>query len=439
VDQDTVAVIAGFQGVDEEGNITTLGRGGSDTSAVAVAAALEADVCEIYTDVDGVYTTDPNLVPAARKLERITFEEMLQMASLGAKVLQIRSVKFAMQYGVPLHVRSSFSEAEGTWVVREEDAMEGLVVSGVTYNRNEAKIRLRGVNPRASRRACSVPGEAGIVVDMILQNVGQDGSTDMTFTVPRSDFRRARHRGTDGQRNRRGRCLRRREHREGLDRRARHEGSRRRGLAHVRGAGRRGINIQLISTSEIKISVLIEEKHGARGARCMRPSWKPAHRTAGKGDSPDRSRGGRIRGGSRSRATAARCSPSARATPLAAMLLVLARRRGVRRPPGAARRARGVREAALGALRRGRGGAGRACGSSSTRTRPECGGRPSLAVLPGVGAGRAEAIVRERTRAPFSRGGPASRAGHRSRDLEAHPPWLVFPSQQRWLTPVGGD
>ncbi len=140
LDSGAVAVIAGFQGVDDGGNITTLGRGGSDTSAVAVACALHADVCEIYTDVDGVYTTDPRIVPGARKLDRVSFDEMLEMASLGAKVLQVRSVKFAKRYGVPIHVRSSFHGGEGTWVTREEDVMERLVVSGVTYNRNEAKI-----------------------------------------------------------------------------------------------------------------------------------------------------------------------------------------------------------------------------------------------------------------------------------------------------------
>jgi aspartate kinase len=279
VDQDTVAVIAGFQGVDEDGNITTLGRGGSDTSAVAVAAALEADVCEIYTDVDGVYTTDPNLVPAARKLERITFEEMLEMASLGAKVLQIRSVKFAMQYGVPLHVRSSFSEAEGTWVVREEDAMEGLVVSGVTYNRNEAKIRLRGVKdqPGIAARLFGPLGEAGIVVDMILQNVGQDGSTDMTFTVPRSDFRRALSiaeqtgkeigaAGVSGDESIAKVSI------VGLGMKD-HAGVASRMFAVL---ADEGINIQLISTSEIKISVLIEEKYTELAVRALHAAFVEA-------------------------------------------------------------------------------------------------------------------------------------------------------------------
>ena len=193
LDAGGIAVVAGFQGIDERGDVTTLGRGGSDTSAVAIAAALGADVCEIYTDVDGVYTTDPNLVTRARKLARISYEEMLEMASLGAKVLQIRSVKFAMSYGVPLHVRSSFSDEEGTWVVREEEVVEKLVVSGVTFNRNEAKIRVRGVKdaPGVAASIFLPLSEAGIVVDMIVQNVSQDGTTDVTFTVPRDDFKRA--------------------------------------------------------------------------------------------------------------------------------------------------------------------------------------------------------------------------------------------------------
>jgi aspartate kinase len=193
LDQGTVAVIAGFQGIDDEGNLTTLGRGGSDTSAVAVAAALQADVCEIYTDVRGVYTADPNLVPSARKLDRVSYEEMLEMASLGAKVLQIRSVKFAMHYGVPIHVRSTFEDSEGTWVTREEDVMEGLVVSGVTYNRNEGKIRVQGLKdqPGVSARLFTPISDAGILVDMILQNVGYDGTTDITFTVPKADWKRA--------------------------------------------------------------------------------------------------------------------------------------------------------------------------------------------------------------------------------------------------------
>ena len=262
LDQGTVAVIAGFQGIDEAGNITTLGRGGSDTSAVAVAAALRADVCEIYTDVPGVFTSDPRVVPAARKLDRISHDEMLEMASLGAKVLQIRAVKFAMHYGVPLHVRSSFDTSEGTWVVPEEDVMEALVVSGVTYNRNEAKIRVRGVKdqPGVSARLFTPISDAGIVVDMIVQNLSQDGTTDITFTVPIADWKRAlalaeqagREIGAAGV--------------VGDDKIAK---------VSIVGLGMKdhagvaskmfqvladnGINIQMISTSEIKISVVIDE------------------------------------------------------------------------------------------------------------------------------------------------------------------------------------
>ena len=189
LEQGSICVIAGFQGVDSGGSITTLGRGGSDTSAVAVAAALQADVCEIYTDVDGVYTADPRVVEDARKLSKVSFEEMLELASLGAKVLQTRSVKFAMRYGVPIHVRSSFGSDEGTRIVPEEDVMERLVVSGVTCNANEAKIRVRNVpdQPGIAVRLFTPLGEAGIVVDMIVQNFANDGTPDMTFTVPRAD------------------------------------------------------------------------------------------------------------------------------------------------------------------------------------------------------------------------------------------------------------
>jgi aspartate kinase len=276
LDEGCVAVLAGFQGIDEDGNVTTLGRGGSDTSAVAVAAALTADVCEIYTDVDGVYTTDPNLVPAARKLARVSFEEMLEMASLGAKVLQIRSVKFAMHYGIPIHVRSSFHDGEGTWVVREEDVMERLVVSGVTYNRNESKIRVSGVKdvPGVAAKLFGPLSEAGIVVDMIVQNVSQDGSTDMTFTVPRDDGSRAL----------------------AITREVAPQlGSSRVdadpaiakisivGLGMKDHAGvaakmfdvlaRNGINIQMITTSEIKISVVIEEKYTELAVRALHEAF----------------------------------------------------------------------------------------------------------------------------------------------------------------------
>ncbi|MBW1688112.1 MAG: aspartate kinase [Deltaproteobacteria bacterium] len=258
----TVAVIAGFQGVDDEGNITTLGRGGSDTSAVAVAAALEADVCEIYTDVDGVFTTDPNLVPAARKLDRISYDEMIEMASLGAKVLQIRSVQFAMRYGVPLQVRSTFKPDEGTWVVPQEEVMESLFVSGVTYNRNEAKVRVRGVEdqPGIASRIFTPLSDAGIVVDMIIQNLSQDGSTDVTFTVAKGDYLRA---------------VEITEQASGVIGATAVDGDESIAKVSIVGLGMKdhagvasrmfqvlaeqGINIQLISTSEIKISVVIDE------------------------------------------------------------------------------------------------------------------------------------------------------------------------------------
>jgi aspartate kinase len=276
LDEGAVAVLAGFQGIDEEGNVTTLGRGGSDTSAVAVAAALEADVCEIYTDVDGVFTTDPNLVPRARKLDRISFEEMLEMASLGAKVLQIRSVKFASQYGIPLHVRSSFHEGEGTWVVREEDVMERLVVSGVTYNRNESKIRVSGVKdvPGVAAKLFGPLSEAGIVVDMIVQNLAQVGTTDMTFTVPREDGKRALEITREV---------------APLLGSSRVEADPAIAKISIVGLGmkdhagvaakmfavlaREGINIQLISTSEIKISVVIEEKYTELAVRALHAAF----------------------------------------------------------------------------------------------------------------------------------------------------------------------
>ncbi len=257
-----VCVIAGFQGVDAEGSITTLGRGGSDTSAVAVAAALGADVCEIYTDVDGVYTADPRVAENAQKLAKISFEEMLELASLGAKVLQTRSVKFAMRYGVPIHVRSSFVADEGTWIVPEEDVMERLVVSGVTCNANEAKIRVGHVpdQPGIAVRLFTPLGEAGIVVDMIVQNFASDGTTDMTFTVPRADYRLALEiaERVGGELNSASV--------EGDDSIAKVSIV---GLGMKDHAGvatkmfdvlaRENINIQMISTSEIKISVVIDE------------------------------------------------------------------------------------------------------------------------------------------------------------------------------------
>jgi aspartate kinase len=271
-----VPVIAGFQGIDDEGNITTLGRGGSDTSAVAIAAAIEADECEIYTDVDGVFTTDPNLVPKARKLDRITYDEMIEMASLGAKVLQIRAVRFAMRYGVPIHVRSSFKSDEGTRVGSEEEVMERLVVSGVTYNRDEAKIRMRGLKdlPGVAATVFSPLSEDGIVVDMIIQNLSQDGTTDLTFTVPRDDYARAfaiaeRLGGELGA--------------TAVDRDESIAKVSIVGLGmkdHAGVASRmfrvladEGINIQLISTSEIKVSVVIAEKYTELAVRALHAAF----------------------------------------------------------------------------------------------------------------------------------------------------------------------
>ena len=188
-----IVVMAGFQGCDINGNITTLGRGGSDTSAVAIAAAIKATICEIYTDVDGIYTTDPNICPRARKMARVSYDEMLEMASLGAKVLQIRSVEFAKKYNVPVHVRSSFSDEEGTMVVNEEASMEKLLVSGVTCDKNQARITLKKVpdQPGIAAKVFSPVSEAGIVIDMIIQNMRSSGQTDLTFTVPETDFKQA--------------------------------------------------------------------------------------------------------------------------------------------------------------------------------------------------------------------------------------------------------
>ena len=188
-----IVVIAGFQGCDPQGNITTLGRGGSDTSAVAIAAAIKADVCEIYTDVDGIYTADPNICDKARKLKAISYDEMLNMASLGAKVLQIRSVGFAKKYNIPVHVRSSFSEEEGTMVVNENSGMERLVVSGVTHDKNQARITLKKVpdQPGVAAKIFAPIADSGIVVDMIIQNTRAGGQTDLTFTVPRASYQTA--------------------------------------------------------------------------------------------------------------------------------------------------------------------------------------------------------------------------------------------------------
>jgi len=271
-----IAVIAGFQGQDEDGNVTTLGRGGSDTTAVAIAAALKADSCEIYTDVDGVYTTDPNVCPKARKLDRISYEEMLELASLGAKVLQIRSVEFAMKYRVPLWVKSSFTDDPGTLVCAEDASMEDLVVSGIAYDKNEAKIAVRAVPdiPGVAAKIFGPLADANIVVDLIVQNVSKDGKTDLTFTVGRTDLTKAtdivkkvaksvKAHGVEtddsvakvsivgvGMRNHSGVAAK---------------------MFQV--LAKEGINVQMISTSEIKVSSVIEEKYVELAVRALHTAF----------------------------------------------------------------------------------------------------------------------------------------------------------------------
>jgi aspartate kinase len=267
-----IVVVAGFQGVDEEDNITTLGRGGSDTSAVAMAAALQANVCEIYTDVEGVFTTDPGICPKARKLDRISYEEMIEMASTGAKVLQIRSVELAKNFAVPVHVRSSFSEAEGTWVIEEDKSMDSVLVSGVTYDKDEAKITLLKVpdRPGLAAQIFSPIAEAHIVVDMIIQNASEDGTTDLTFTVPKADYKKAislvektasaiQAKGIKVDPNIAKVSI------VGVGMRT-HAGV---AAKMFRVLAREGINIEMISTSEIKISVVIGEKQMERAVRVL--------------------------------------------------------------------------------------------------------------------------------------------------------------------------
>jgi aspartate kinase len=257
-----IAVVAGFQGEDDEGNITTLGRGGSDTTAVAVAAAIDADACEIYTDVDGVYTTDPNVVPQARKLDKISYEEMLELAGAGAKVLQIRSVEFAMKYAVPLWVKSSFTQDPGTLVCPEDPSMEHVVVSGIAFDRNEAKVALRGINdkPGVAAKIFKPLSEANIIVDLIIQNVGKGGQADISFTVGKADLPKALDivRGVASQL---GGTV------ETDDQIAKvsivgvgmrnHAGVAARAFEVLAAAG---INIEMISTSEIKVSIVMAAK-----------------------------------------------------------------------------------------------------------------------------------------------------------------------------------
>ena len=272
-----IAVVAGFQGMTEKGEITTLGRGGSDLTAVALAAALTADVCEIFTDVDGVYTADPNVVPDARKLGRVSYDEMLEMASLGAKVLQSRSVEFAKKYGVPVHVRSTFKPDPGTLVTREDHSMEDVVVTGITHDRGQAKLSILRVpdRPGIAAQVFGGLGAQNIVVDMIVQNISRDGLTDISFTLPRADRQRAE------------RAL------AGLAREIGAEGvitDDRIAKVSVVGVGMRshagvaarmfralsteGINIQMISTSEIAVSCVIEDKYTELAVRALHDAFE---------------------------------------------------------------------------------------------------------------------------------------------------------------------
>ncbi|MBC2714705.1 MAG: aspartate kinase [Desulfobacteraceae bacterium] len=271
-----IVIVAGFQGCDAQGDITTLGRGGSDTSAVAVASGVGADQCEIYTDVDGVYTADPNICKRARKLDRISYDEMLEMASLGAKVLQIRSVEFAMKYNVPIHVRSSFNEEVGTMVVSEDANMEKVVVSGVTHNKNEARITLKKVpdTPGIASRILSPVSKAGIIVDMIIQNTRSGHMTDLTFTVGKTDYKAAMEISNQTAKEISAEEV---------------MGDENIAKISVIGVGMRShygvaakmfatlaaenINILMISTSEIRISCVIEEKYTELAVRSLHTAF----------------------------------------------------------------------------------------------------------------------------------------------------------------------
>ncbi len=267
-----IVVVAGFQGMDKEGNLTTLGRGGSDTSAVALAAAIKADVCEIYTDVDGVYTTDPNVCREARKVEKISYDEMLELASLGAKVLQIRSVEFAKKYDVDIHVRSSLNENTGTIVTREDKDMEGILVSGVAYDKNEAKIAVLGVpdKPGIAARILTPLSDATISVDMIVQNVSHEGMTDFTFTVTKADLKKALMITNEAAKEIQAKEVQSDENISkisivGLGMRS-HAGVATRMFSVL---SKNNINIQMISTSEIKISVVVDEKYTELAVRVL--------------------------------------------------------------------------------------------------------------------------------------------------------------------------
>ncbi len=275
----TIIVVAGFQGVDARGNITTLGRGGSDTSAVAIAAATQADACEIYTDVDGVYSADPRIYPHAHKLARISYDEMLELASLGAKVLQIRSVELAKRYQVPVHVRSSFTTDEGTWLVQEDQSMEDVIVSGVTSDLDQAKITLQRVpdRPGLAAKLFMPIAQDNVVVDMIIQNASADEKTDVTFTVPKGDVSKAlEHVKCASPEIGAGNVVFDAEVAKvsivGLGMRS-HAGVAAR-MFEVLAA--EGINIQMISTSEIKISIIIDAKYAELAVRVLHDAFIPS-------------------------------------------------------------------------------------------------------------------------------------------------------------------
>jgi aspartate kinase len=271
-----VVVVAGFQGIDEDDNITTLGRGGSDTTAVALAAFLNASACEIYTDVEGVFTTDPGICADAQKLPRISYEEMIELASTGAKVLEIRSVEFAKRFAVPVHVRSSFSEIEGTWVVKEDESMEDLLVSGVSYDKNEVKITILRVpdRPGLAAQVFGPIADAHIVVDMIIQNASADGTTDLTFTVSQADYKKALSivektapaiaaKGVDVDTDIAKVSV------VGVGMRT-HAGV---AAKMFRVLAEEGVNIEMISTSEIKISVVIAAKYTELAVRVLHDAF----------------------------------------------------------------------------------------------------------------------------------------------------------------------
>ena len=271
-----VPVVAGFQGVDEDGNITTLGRGGSDTSAVALAVALEADRCDIYTDVDGVYTTDPKIVPDASKIDRISYEEMLEFASLGAKVLQTRSVELAMRFNMPIHLRSSFESVDGTLVMEEDETMERAAITGVTYNRDEAKVTIQGIpdHPGIAANVFGPVADAGINVDVIVQNVSEQDHTDITFTVPRADYASTMALLKESCNRMQARNV---------------LGDNTVAKVSIIGVGMRShagvakdmfdvlakenINIQMITTSEIKVTVVIDEGHVDQAVRSLHATF----------------------------------------------------------------------------------------------------------------------------------------------------------------------